>query len=699
MTGLSRHFRQLEILTIFPPAMSGLLGLLLFWQPMAHGAGTVTNCTSADLSTALSGGGLVTFNCDGTIYLTNTITITNDTTFDASGHAVIISGLSGTNATSAVRVLNLNTGVSFTLINLTIANGSSTNGGAIFINNGGNVTATNCVFSGNRAIGANGLAGANGKDHSDTGGNGDHGGDGGPALGGAIYNLGAVSLTNCAFTGNAATGGNGGDGGDGGNGDTQGGNGANGGDGGNGYGGAIYSLGTVFVTNCVFASNTVVGGNGGSGGTKGTGTFPGFDGSGGKGGAGSGAGLYCLSPSTIVNSTISDNVAQGGNSATAGQANNGTGFDGDNGGESLGGGICNLGTNTASNCTFFGNKVTGGAGGNGGDGGLQGGDGGNGGLGAGGGFYNSGSATLTNVTFSSGSATGGPKGLGGSGVFPGSDGSNGNRRGGNVKRDSGTFTLKNCIVANSVSGNNGHGTITDGGHNISSDGSLNFSATGSLNNTDPKLGSLANNGGFTLTVALLAGSPAIDKVNTNISECLPFDQRGVLRPFGLKCDIGAYEFFPTFSIQGRITEGTNGVNGISVSAETNGITVSVETFSDTNGNYLINNLVSNNYTVTPQPVGVGFNPTNRTVTLGPSATNINFALNPVHITAIVPTTNGLFQLSFLAGPSRTYRIEASTNLTVWQSVSTNTSQSNGVFQFIDGNASNFPIRFYRTVTP
>jgi hypothetical protein len=121
--------------------------------------------------------------------------------------------------------------------------------------------------------------------------------------------------------------------------------------------------------------------------------------------------------------------------------------------------------------------------------------------------------------------------------------------------------------------------------------------------------------------------------------------------------------------------------------------------SDTNGNYFISNLVANTYTVTPQPVGIGFNPASTNVTLGPSATNVNFVLNRVQITAIAPATNGLFQLSFLGGPNRTYLIEASTNLTDWQTVSTNMAQTNGVFQFIDGYVSNFPIRFYRMVTP
>ncbi len=51
-----------------------------------------------------------------------------------------------------------------------------------------------------------------------------------------------------------------------------------------------------------------------------------------------------------------------------------------------------------------------------------------------------------------------------------------------------------------------------------------------------KLGPLANNGGTTSTHALLAGSPALDKLST----CEPTDQRGQTRP-QTGCDIGAFE--------------------------------------------------------------------------------------------------------------------------------------------------------------
>ncbi len=67
---------------------------------------------------------------------------------------------------------------------------------------------------------------------------------------------------------------------------------------------------------------------------------------------------------------------------------------------------------------------------------------------------------------------------------------------------------------------------------------LNSTCSG-LITTDPKLGSLQNNGGFSKTMALGAGSSAIDTGNN--ATCAPKDQRGVVRPQGAACDIGAYE--------------------------------------------------------------------------------------------------------------------------------------------------------------
>ncbi|HXP85894.1 MAG TPA: choice-of-anchor Q domain-containing protein [Bryobacteraceae bacterium] len=61
---------------------------------------------------------------------------------------------------------------------------------------------------------------------------------------------------------------------------------------------------------------------------------------------------------------------------------------------------------------------------------------------------------------------------------------------------------------------------------------------------------LQNNGGPTPTIALLPTSPAVDAIP--VSACTDFagnpvktDQRGVPRPQGRACDIGAFELVPT----------------------------------------------------------------------------------------------------------------------------------------------------------
>ena len=54
------------------------------------------------------------------------------------------------------------------------------------------------------------------------------------------------------------------------------------------------------------------------------------------------------------------------------------------------------------------------------------------------------------------------------------------------------------------------------------------------------LGPLQNNGGPTLTMALRFPSAAIDAGDD--TSCPATDQRGLFRPGGLRCDIGATEF-------------------------------------------------------------------------------------------------------------------------------------------------------------
>jgi hypothetical protein len=95
-------------------------------------------------------------------------------------------------------------------------------------------------------------------------------------------------------------------------------------------------------------------------------------------------------------------------------------------------------------------------------------------------------------------------------------------------------TVNNCDTAQ-ISG----GIIFSQGKNISSDASCPFAQSTDKQSTNPLLGPLANNGGPTDTHALLGGSPAIDAA-TNTG-CPATDQRGVERPQGPRCDIGAFE--------------------------------------------------------------------------------------------------------------------------------------------------------------
>jgi hypothetical protein len=104
--------------------------------------------------------------------------------------------------------------------------------------------------------------------------------------------------------------------------------------------------------------------------------------------------------------------------------------------------------------------------------------------------------------------------------------------------------LTNTLLGTNQLGNCA-GNLADGGHNLT------FGAAGCPNTFtigDPKLRLLRNNGGLTETLALKAGSAAIDGVPASGAGCPATDQRGVRRPSGPACDIGAYERTPPVAI-------------------------------------------------------------------------------------------------------------------------------------------------------
>jgi hypothetical protein len=207
------------VLALVNPASSALECVV------GTGSGT---CTESALNACLPGGGsfdgTVTFNCGAspvTITVTSTKTISADTTIDG-GSLITISG------GHSVGVFSVNTGVKFTVQNLTIANGNIAGGnGAGGIDNGGALTVANSTLSGNSA-GATAGAIYNNNDGTLTVTSSTFNGNNSGAGAGAIYNGGALTVTNSTFVNNSAA----------------------------SVGGAILNGGTLTVTNSTLSGNS-----------------------------------------------------------------------------------------------------------------------------------------------------------------------------------------------------------------------------------------------------------------------------------------------------------------------------------------------------------------------------------------------------------------------------------------------------------
>jgi parallel beta-helix repeat protein/predicted outer membrane repeat protein len=145
-------------------------------------------------------------------------------------------------------------------------------------------------------------------------------------------------------------------------------------------------------------------------------------------------------------------------------------------------------------------------------------------------------------------------------------------------KEVGTFTATSTIVANNESNLDiGGSAFSSGGNNLIGNGSGASGFTNGVNGDlvgtaaipiDPLLGSLQNNGGPTLTHALLAGSPAIN-VGSN-PDNLQNDQRGSGFPRTLDgaTDIGAYE------VQ-TINGSPDAVNDSATTSENTAVTINV----------------------------------------------------------------------------------------------------------------------------
>ena len=158
------------------------------------------------------------------------------------------------------------------------------------------------------------------------------------------------------------------------------------------------------------------------------------------------------------------------------------------------------------------------------------------------------SLTVTNSTFSENRAFREGGGIFCAfGSFEGTHDTFTDNEGGNlVLAEDCSLGLSNTILANAIQGSNCSAPILDGGYNISDDASCAFSAATSKNSTNPRLHpkGLGDHGGPTQTIRLLPNSLAIHAIPTATNGCgtdVTTDQRGLLRPQGPGCDIGAFE--------------------------------------------------------------------------------------------------------------------------------------------------------------
>jgi len=380
-----------------------------------------------------------------------------------------------------VAVLIVNAGATAAISGLTIEHGSSLLGGGIF--NAGTLTLTGCVISNNTV---------------------------GNQLGGGILNAGTMSLISSTVSGNSAGTLNEG-----------------------GRGGGIYNYqGTLTLTNSTVSDNTALGNNQQSDPDR----------------FGIGGGIENEGTLTLTNSTVSQNTAMGANGA------------------GLGGGIDNgsVGEATAI-LTLVGSTVSG----NQADWGA-------------GGILASGSVSLLNSTISGNSCGSADNpscdisaaGIYWVGVYPShlltmsfttvsGNSCYGICSGGIWVDTQVTVLSQPPVVKNTILANNSPnetpgnciiqgGQFVSGGYNLSDDATCAsfLTQTGDLNSTPAGLdpAGLQNNGGPTQTIGLLPTSPAVNAIP--LSACtdasgnpVTTDQRGVPRPQGSGCDIGAFEYF------------------------------------------------------------------------------------------------------------------------------------------------------------
>ena len=313
--------------------------------------------------------------------------------------------------------------------------------------------------------------------------------------GGAVENLGTLAVQGSTLSKNSST----------------------------GSGGAIdnSAAGDVTVQSSTFANNSAGGGSGQGGAISSAGVLTIADGTftGNSAGVSGGAVYYnfAATPLSITDSTFTTNTAPSGGAifTATGTTLNGATFTGN--AATSGGAVDVAGSLTATNSTFAANTAA-----------------------LGGALYSNGTITFVNSTVVDNQASTG---------------------GGGLDLAGGTGVLYNTLVAQNTVGSAAQNSPSDVAGTLSgssandlvgnafSAGGLTNGSSGNLIGVVPGIASgLANNGGPTETIALLAGSPAIDAGSSSFTgvSVPTIDQRGAERgSLGLNAgsspDIGAYE--------------------------------------------------------------------------------------------------------------------------------------------------------------
>jgi len=675
--------------------------LILCGTYAAEAGGFIYAPTQPALEAALAGGGTATFECSGTIVLTNTISISQDTVLDGNGFTVTISG------GNAVRIFQVASGVSYWIKSLTLSDGNvmAPNGadgsppspgqdalGGAVLCQGGNLTLTGCTLSNNFVQGGYGGTETN---YSPSG----VSADGGTGAGGAIFvSGGSLSLTNCALLSSVAVGGIGGL------------PHASPGAGGSACGGAIYmSNVTATFAQVMFASNRLMSGAAQCA-TMGVGAGGGFalggaicvtnstvlianssffsssviaadvtnislPGAGPGSGAGIGGSLFVSqgSTATIQTSSFSNNAAQGG-----------SGFRYFAAGPAMGGAIASYGSLLLSDCSISGNHMVPGS-----DiSGLP---------GRGGGVYAEGPLTLNRCTFENNQAIGGAIG-GVVYIYPGYGGVG---EGGAIW-SSGTLMATNCTCATNLAlggggapnyGGPGSGGPGRGGAIFTSGGGALVNLTLAYNRADSQASGPSPPG------PAQGGGVATTNVSLTVRGTIIADSSNDGEVWGFVTDAG-------YNICSDETAGFTAAGSLN------------------NTDPLLGPLANNGgptETIALQPgspaldaIPFGFPPTDQRGVLRPQGPAADMgaceggALLPPPPNAPLlstyltnsrpPVLGGYIAVSFIGQSNVVYRLLSSSNLTTWSSIATNsTGPIDGPVTF-NRLLSNGPA-FYRVVTP